>query len=347
MTEVLPANQTSPAGVFPHAPSESDADHVAEIGRAIQGARSFASMLPSAVVNESGVRALDYTAIERGERLPTGDELRAILSALGLSPDGFLPSLSDGAREAVERLLSPPASAEEEPAVVEADAAAVEGQGRARRRSRGGAASAERAVGEVPVTLSNIRACLAAFIQLLPRSKGELVYAWQYRGEDGQSPLGLVVKIYTSVEASTRRAYPVGHDAMRVLIFDERSGRKVEAWSSRINRVGDWPRRLRRLAGEAVMRATYRPTCPSCRLECVVSGPRGSQYWGCPNYWERKKGCGYRRSLLPLGEALAGGRLRLGVPEEGAVLGDLEDVRRPGAGRAAAAARAPRKEARA
>jgi hypothetical protein len=124
---------------------------------------------------------------------------------------------------------------------------------------------------------------------------GEVVYRFTHKQVE------LDICVYTSINSETKEAYPVGTDAIRVLAFDRRSNRKIEAWSSRINRVGNWPTRLRRLAGEAIIRASYRPSCRRCTTqpELMIRGNSGEQFWGCPNYFGRAR-CRYTsRMRLP------------------------------------------------
>jgi transcriptional regulator with XRE-family HTH domain len=347
---------TNEAGVAEEAPRADAARATAdggarltaaqEIARAIIEERSLADQLPSETAAAAGLRPVDLAAIERGERLPTGDELRRLIDALGVPAAVFLGALSETARAEAERLLAPETATTEVVAADSPDAHDDEARGgageaasagarkpspdaargrarRDRRGSKGGREGAPLTAGEeIPVNVQVVRACLAAFFeQVHERTRGEIVYGWEYGRRFGaKEDMGLLVKVYTSISGQSLRARPIGDDAIRVLVYDRRSKRKVEAWSCRINRTGDWPKRLRRLAGEAVMRATYRPRCRRCagRPECEVRGNPGAQFWGCPNF--RTNRCQFTRDIVvaarpaPLGEVEEAG-LTVGTPE--------------------------------
>ena len=69
---------------------------------------------------------------------------------------------------------------------------------------------------------------------------------------------------------------------INISVFDNR-GQNLKAWSSSIRLTGNWRRRLRRAAGEAVILLNQRPDCPSCKLPMVVrdSSTDQSQFFAC------------------------------------------------------------------
>lgn len=312
-----------------------------EVGRAIAEERRLAGLLPSETASQAQVRPPDLNSIERGERLPTGEELEHLLRAFKITPKDFKERLSGEATAAVERLLGAGEEAPSErgahlsksqassaPAPQQTKATAPRKKRRADehpRRERGisdrfrGEGQQGKSDGsaphETPVTLPNVRANIPDFFsRIYTRTPGEIVYRWEYE------QTGLLVKVYSSINSETMKAYPTGLDALRVIVFDRRSERKVEAYSCRINRTGDWPKRLRRMTGEAVVRATRRPRCPRCQQhpEMLVRGLRGSQFWSCPNYEGPKRGC---RFTFSIGAEVTD-------EEEGLQVGDLERVRK-------------------
>lgn len=69
---------------------------------------------------------------------------------------------------------------------------------------------------------------------------------------------------------------------INISVFDNR-GQNIKAWSSSIRLTGNWRRRLRRAAGEAVILLNQRPDCPSCKLPMVVRDcpTDRSQFFAC------------------------------------------------------------------
>lgn len=69
---------------------------------------------------------------------------------------------------------------------------------------------------------------------------------------------------------------------INISLFDNR-GQNIKAWSSNIRMTGNWRRRLRRAAGEAVILVNQRPDCPSCKLPMVLreGSTDQSQLFGC------------------------------------------------------------------
>jgi ssDNA-binding Zn-finger/Zn-ribbon topoisomerase 1 len=69
---------------------------------------------------------------------------------------------------------------------------------------------------------------------------------------------------------------------INISAFDNR-GQNIKAWSSNIRMTGNWRRRLRRAAGEAVILVNQRPDCPRCKSPLVVKDcpTDQSQFFGC------------------------------------------------------------------
>ncbi len=69
---------------------------------------------------------------------------------------------------------------------------------------------------------------------------------------------------------------------INISVLDNR-GQNIKAWSSSIRMTGNWRRRLRRAAGEAVILVNQRPDCPSCKLPMVLRdcSTDQSQLFGC------------------------------------------------------------------
>lgn len=328
-----------------------DSSVARQLGEALREALSDTNRLPSYITQHTRITPVDLAAIERGDRLPTSDELRRLLSVTGIPPKEFVTSLeTEELQTCTSHLLFGEVTPDRLSDVIDsaaatttpATAAAVttpnhqttvvdaDDVGTAKVNGR----KPPQTEPVTPVTLSNIRSNLGdlfkpSFItQATIKSSsedaakdeeshrlGEVFYCFSHK------QVGIEVCVYTSINNVTKEAYPVGTDAIRVLVFDRRSNRKIEAWSSRINRVGNWPTRLRRLAGEAIIRASYRPSCRRCPThpEMAIRGASGDQFWGCPNYFS-KAGCRYTvRSRLPrvkfLPQDPADASMRTGVRE--------------------------------
>src|SRR5215213_8314432 len=69
---------------------------------------------------------------------------------------------------------------------------------------------------------------------------------------------------------------------INISVFDNR-GQNIKPWSSNIRMTGNWRRRLRRAAGEAVILVNQRPDCPRCKSALVVKDcpTDQSQFFGC------------------------------------------------------------------
>ena len=70
-----------------------------------------------------------------------------------------------------------------------------------------------------------------------------------------------------------------------ISVFDNK-GKNIKAWSSTLRMTGNWRRRLRRVAGEAVILVNQRPDCPSCKVPMVLKDNTNdhSQFFGCSTF---------------------------------------------------------------
>lgn len=312
-------------------PSPPDPSVARELGAALREALSTTNRLPSYITQHARITPVELAAIERGDRLPTSEELCRLLSVTGIPSKEFVESLGTNELQACTSNLlfgNDNVSAFPEttdrgtgrtgPETVVSDVTARVPATVPDANAAGGAKVNDRKRAQTepvtPVNLWNIRSNLGDLFKpsiITPTTinpspedtgkdeesyrLGEVLYSFTHK------QVGIEVCVYTSINNVTKEAYPVGTDAIRVLVFDRRSNRRIESWSSRINRVGNWPTRLRRLAGEAVIRASYRPSCRKCPThpEMLIRGASGDQFWGCPNYFS-KAGCRYTvRSRLP------------------------------------------------
>ena len=89
--------------------------------------------------------------------------------------------------------------------------------------------------------------------------------------------------------------YPnVDHDLINISIFDDRNNpafvpdqsELIKKWSGDLRMTGNWRRRLRRTAGEAIVLAHQRPRCPNCRKPLILREPRADQqqFFGCEDF---------------------------------------------------------------
>lgn len=71
---------------------------------------------------------------------------------------------------------------------------------------------------------------------------------------------------------------------INISVFDNRR-KNIKAWNGKIRMTGNWRRRLRRAAGEAVILINQRPECRICKLPLVVKDcpTDQSQFFGCAN----------------------------------------------------------------
>jgi hypothetical protein len=128
------------------------------------------------------------------------------------------------------------------------------------------------------ITYYQMHACLRGLFKRTDREKAEIIYSWT-------SPADIDVKVFTSIDARTGLARPVGDDAIRIVVYDKRAKRKIVSWSVELKRVGNWQVRLREKAGAALLHASYRPHCPVCHQDTVIIfGRPEAQFWGCSNY---------------------------------------------------------------
>jgi ssDNA-binding Zn-finger/Zn-ribbon topoisomerase 1 len=72
---------------------------------------------------------------------------------------------------------------------------------------------------------------------------------------------------------------------VKILVFDNNK-RRIKPWGTSLRMVGDWRRRLRRAAGEALILINQRPNCPSCNIPMIVCQRRKNktQFFGCPTF---------------------------------------------------------------
>jgi hypothetical protein len=83
------------------------------------------------------------------------------------------------------------------------------------------------------------------------------------------------------------RVYPEpDRGTIIVGVFDELTNVSIKEWSGHIKMTGNWERRLSRSAGEAIVLAQRRPTCPKCSTTLSLRERRdGScQFFGCVNW---------------------------------------------------------------
>lgn len=84
--------------------------------------------------------------------------------------------------------------------------------------------------------------------------------------------------------------YPnVDRDIINISIFDDRNpdeSKLIKKWSGDLRMTGDWKRRLRQAAGEAIVLAHQRPRCPNCRKPLILRERRSDQhqFFGCEDY---------------------------------------------------------------
>jgi hypothetical protein len=130
------------------------------------------------------------------------------------------------------------------------------------------------------ITYYQMHACLRGLFRRTDRDRAEIIYSWI-------SPADIDVKVFTSVDARTGLARPVGEDAIRIVVYDKRAKRKIVSWSVELRRVGNWQVRLREKAGAAILHASYRPPCPVCHQDTmIIYGRPEAQFWGCSSYPE-------------------------------------------------------------
>lgn len=262
-----------------------------EIGQHLQNVRSRLDEPFAVVAGMADLKPTDLAAIERGEVRPTGRELQSLLAALKVSQEDFVGDLSLAARLAIVEILDPqsegtsPRSGDhraidqhntESLSARDASSEQVAASpGMRLRRSPNGWGIA-REPGQI--TYYQMHACLRGLFKRTDRDKAEIIYSWV-------SPADIDVKVFTSVDARTGLARPVGEDAIRIVVYDKRAKRKIVSWSVDLKRTGSWQIRLREKVGAAILRTSYRPHCPVCRQDTmIIYGRPEAQFWGCFNY---------------------------------------------------------------
>ena len=91
----------------------------------------------------------------------------------------------------------------------------------------------------------------------------------------------------SNVANLSARVYPdAARGVITVAVFDEETNESIREWSRELRLTGNWRRRLRRSAGEAMSLAQRRPYCLHCRLPMALKechdGSR--QFFGCRNF---------------------------------------------------------------
>lgn len=84
--------------------------------------------------------------------------------------------------------------------------------------------------------------------------------------------------------------YPkIENHIINISIFDDRipeQSELIKKWSGDLRMIGNWKRRLRRTAGEAIVLAHQRPRCPNCKKPLIIRARRADhqQFFGCEDY---------------------------------------------------------------
>ena len=258
-----------------------------EIGQRLQDARTHLDEPFAAVAARAEIKPTDLAALERGEIRPTGKELQSLLTALKISQVDFVGDLSLTARLLIMDLCEPSLMSGDSTQIMENntesvslkdDAGLAQNAPRAGRQPRRASNSWGMAREPGQITYYQMHACLRGLFKRTDREKAEIIYSWT-------SPADIDVKVFTSVDARTGLARPIGEDAIRIVVYDKRAKRKIVPWSVELKRTGNWQIRLREKAGAAILRASYRPHCPVCHQDTmIVYGRPEAQFWGCSNY---------------------------------------------------------------
>lgn len=274
-----------------------------EIGQRLQDTRTHLDEPFAAVAARAEIKPTDLAALERGETRLTRKELQSLLTALKISHVDFVADLSLTARLLIMDLC--------EPSPMSVDSASTIGNntGSVLLTNDAGLAKNAPRIGRQPSRASNgwgiarepgqityyqMHACLRGLFKRTDREKAEIIYSWT-------SPADIDVKVFTSIDARTGLARPIGEDAIRIVVYDKRAKRKIVLWSVEMKRTGNWQIRIREKAGAAILRASYRPHCPFCHQDnMIIYGRPDAQFWGCSNYpkcggssaleWEEKSG---------------------------------------------------------
>ena len=131
------------------------------------------------------------------------------------------------------------------------------------------------------ITFEDVKRSLGALYRVQHSvSAGEFVFGWCGRAQ-------IDVRIHTTIDKQTRRLRPSGTDAIRIVLFDLRARRKIDPWAVTPRRSGtQLLDRLQKEAGAALLRASLRPYCPTCRQDslCVTPASKDApQSWRCTN----------------------------------------------------------------
>jgi hypothetical protein len=263
-----------------------------EIGQHLQNARSRLDEPFAVVASRAELKPTDLAAMERGEIKPSAKELQCLLGALKTGVMDFIGDLSLEARLVIMDLFEPepegPSQKPESSLRVAGDITgsdllthdasstkdASHAGGQLKRQPQGWGIAREQG----QITYFQMHACLRGLFKRTDRERAEIIYSWT-------SPADIDVKVFTSIDARTGLARPIGEDAIRIVVYDKRAKRKIVAWSFELKRVGNWQVRLREKAGSALLCASYRPHCPACRQDTVIIfGRNEAQFWGCSNY---------------------------------------------------------------
>lgn len=298
-----------------------------EIGARIRALLDASGKSFSEVARQSGIAAADLSSITRGNASVTGEQLERLLPVLTTTRDALAKGLSAEALGFLDRTFSQIA----EPTAAATDAAEAAGESGAttdhprpdpagisegdnvrqmvssrqpdRARARRG--NAPEAISDSDaqttrwgeptfpgeLTLVSFKQCLGRDFKRTDSYRQEISFGYS-------SPCQIEVRVWTTVDSSTGRARPLGSDAIRVVVFDRLAGRKIEPWSSVLNRVGDCLDRLEAVVGHAVLRAKKRPSCSKCGSQMRICGKPEDQFWGCPNYYSSTRCTGARNLSL-------------------------------------------------
>jgi hypothetical protein len=263
-----------------------------EIGQRLQDLRTRLDEPFAVEAARAEIKPTDLAAIERGEGVLSEKDFQLLLSALKVSPVDFLSDLSSPARLLIMEIFKPdptsPSSGARDAVLpmqnnVEslssrdgADGAQATSHARIQpERSRNGWGIARE---PRQITYYQMHACLRGLFKRTDREKAEIIYSWT-------SPADIDIKVFTSVDARTGLARPVGEDAIRIVVYDKRAKRKIVSWSIELKRTTGWHTRLQEKTGAAILRASYRPRCPVCRQDTIIIyGRPDAQFWGCSDY---------------------------------------------------------------
>lgn len=263
-----------------------------EIGQRLQDLRAQLDEPFAVVAARAEIKPTDLAAIERGEIAPNCKDFQALLAALKVNQIDFVGDLSSPARLLLmglfePRVMAPSAKAEDSSPTRESsneglspkgDTSLAKGSPRSgvrTNRSQNGWGIARE---PEQITYYQMQACLRGMFRRTDREKAEIIYSWT-------SPADIDVKVFTSVDARTGLARPLGEDAIRIVAYDKHARRKIVSWSAELKRVSGWQMRLREKVGAAILHASYRPRCPVCRQQTmIIYGRPEMQFWGCSNY---------------------------------------------------------------